>query len=122
MWRRCWFSVANQVHNLMQADNETWLLDASEVIWKKALEAGRGSLSPLEHLISGLAVIDYCMRNAGDLANITDGGLPHLDDARSASVELGLQQCIAAFSLPPQALEQRYFDLFDAIMAEVRAA
>jgi hypothetical protein len=103
-------------------DNETWLLNASELIWRKELEAGRSALSPREHLIDGLAFIDYCMRNAGDLANITDGGLPHLDDARSAAIELGLQRCIAALSLPPPELEQRYFDLFDAVMAEVRAA
>lgn len=45
-----------------------------------------------------------------------------LADGQSAGQEIGLPYAAAAFSLTPEELERQYFDLFDQIIAEIRAA
>ena len=108
-------------------DNETWLLEAgAAIIEKKAAQGyasqGYASLSPMECLTYCLWVADYGMRNAGDLATAGDLYPPFMRDAKSAAERLGFPHAIAAFSLSPSELEQRYFGLFDEIVGEIRAA
>ncbi len=103
-------------------DNETWLLDeVDRIIGRKAAE-GYSSLAPRDRLAYCLWSADYGMRNAGDLTTAADLHPTFLHDAQSAAQELALPCCIAAFSLSPEELEQRYFDLFDKIVAEIRAS
>jgi hypothetical protein len=102
--------------------NETWLLDAGDgVIQKKAVQ-GYSSLSPLERLIYCFWAADYGMRNAGDFATLIDLHPAFLSDGKSAAQELGLRRSAAAFSLPADELERRYFALFDDMVNEIRAA
>jgi len=42
-------------------------------------------------------------------------------DGHSAAQNLRLSQAIAAFSLTPEEFERRYFDIFDSLVAEIRA-
>jgi len=46
---------------------ETWLLDAGDEIIRKESLSGAASLTPLEHAIYSLWVIDYAVRNSGTL-------------------------------------------------------
>lgn len=101
-------------------DHETWLLDEGErIIGQKAAE-GYCALSPRERLIYCLWAADYGMRNAGDLVTAADLHPSFLVDGRAAARELELPQAVAAFSLPAKDLEQRYFDLFEDVVAEIR--
>lgn len=45
-----------------------------------------------------------------------------LVDGQSAEQELELAHAVAAFSLTSEELERQYFDLFDDIVVEIRAA
>jgi len=104
----------------MDDDDETWLLEEGDrVIEKKAAE-GYSSLGPRERLIYCLWAADYGMRNAGDLTTAADLHPTFLRDGQSAAQELDFPRCTAAFSLPNKKLEERYFDLFDGIVAELR--
>lgn len=104
-----------------EEDHETWLLDEADQIIRQKADEGYSSLSPHARLIYCLWVADYGMRNAGDLATAADLHPTFLADARSAAEELVLPVTKAAFSLTSEALEQQYFDLFDNILAEIRA-
>ncbi len=46
-----------------------WILDASEGVIGKMIGDDSDSLTPLERLLYCLFISDYCMRNAGDMAN-----------------------------------------------------
>lgn len=103
-------------------DDETWLLDEGDRIIERKAAEGYSSLNPRERLIYCLWAADYGMRNAGDLSPAADLHPTFLRDGQSAAQELGLARSTAAFSLPDKELEERYFDLFDGIVAELRAA
>jgi hypothetical protein len=107
-------------HDEARVRNETWLLEACGGVFEKEAAQGYSSLSPFERLRCCLFAADYGMRNAGDLTTAADLHPTFLEDGRSAAEELGLPQSAAAFSLSPQELEERYFDLFDSIVAELR--
>lgn len=103
-------------------DHKTWLLDEGDRVIEQQAVKGYSSLTPRARLIYCLWAADYGMRNAGDLTTAADLHPAFLLDGRSAAEELGLPQATAAFSLPSQDLERRYFDLFDRVVAEIRAA
>ena len=101
---------------------ETWIIEVgSSVVEKKSASEGE-TLTPLETLIYCVWVADYSMRNAGDLETAAD---VHADFQREAAVlaaSLGLVQTRAAFELTSARLEERYFDLLGAIVAELSGA
>lgn len=103
-------------------DSETWLLNAGHEVIEKKVAHDYASLSPIERLIYCLWVADYGMRNAGDLITAADLYPPFLSEGRSAAGVLGLPRSIAAFSLASSELELRYFELFDGMVEEIRAA
>ena len=107
---------------VIEGYNETWLLDAANGVIEKKAALGYASLAPVERLTYCLWVADYGMRNAGDLVAASDLYSSFIVDARAAAVELGLPRSMAAFSLSAKELEQRYFDLFDDLCQEIRAA
>ena len=106
----------------MDIDDETWLLDAGDIIVAKKTSVGFGGLKSLERLVYCLWVADYGMRNAGDLAAADDVFESFLEDGQAAAQDLGLAQATAAFSLSRADLEQRYFELFDPMISEIRTA
>lgn len=107
---------------MLEDDHETWLLDEGDQIIEQKAAKGYSSLTPRARLIYCLWAADYGMRNAGDLTAAADLHPTFLVDGQSAAQELGLVQAVAAFSLTSAELERRYFDLFDTVVAEIRAA
>lgn len=103
-------------------DNETWLLDTAHDLLEREATEGEIARSPIEQLLYHLWFTDYCMRNAGDLANATETNPTFLTDARAAAETLDLAHALAAFSLPAMTLEQQYFERFDDLVSELRTA
>ncbi len=105
----------------MQGDNETWIVDAGDSVVQKRAELGAAALQPLDRLIYCLWVADYGMRNAGDLCTARDLHPDFQAEAAKLAEGLGLTITQSAFALPSADLQQRYFQLFDAICDEIRA-
>ncbi|WP_457585786.1 hypothetical protein [Ensifer canadensis] len=106
----------------MEDDGEAWLFDTGCIVIETKALVGYASLSPLERLIYCVWVADCGMRKAGDLKAAADLHPPFLEDAKAAALEVGLPHTTAAFSFPSDKLEERYFSLFEAIVAEIRVA
>jgi hypothetical protein len=106
----------------IELDNETWIIEAGDAIIQKSAEQGGGALTPLERLIYCLWVADYGMRNAGDLTTAHDVYPSFHDEAARLSRELALPLTHSAFGLHRSDLEQCYFEVFDQICNEIRAA
>jgi hypothetical protein len=106
----------------MITDNETWIIDCGDAIVRKRAARGPDALSPLERLICCLWVADYGMRNAGDLA--AAGDLYAVFDVEAAKLSqlLGLGITRSAFALSRSELERQYFQLFEEMCDELRAA
>jgi hypothetical protein len=102
------------------SDNEGWIVEAGDdVIAKKARE-GAAALSPWEQLVYCLWVADYMMRNAGNFSN-AEAMYPAFDtEAARLAEHLGLRTTHQAFSLARSALQEEYFDRFEAICDEIR--
>jgi len=104
------------------SDNETWLIDAGDLIVEKMQQCGLKGLTTWEQLVYGLWVADYGMRNAGDLKMSAELHPRFQTDASRLAVELSLALTKDLFSMPRRRLEKCYFDQFDAICTEIRAA
>jgi len=106
----------------MAKDNESWILDAGDAVIERRADPGAAAPTRLDRLIYCLWVADYGMRNAGDLAAAADVHPDFQDEAARLSRELGLPLTESAFAQSPADLERRYFELFDGICDEIRAA
>lgn len=107
---------------MLDDNHETWLLNEGDQIIEQKAAKGYSSLTLRARLIYCVWAADYGMRNAGDLTTAADLHPTFLVDGQSAAQELGLPHAAAAFSLTAEELERQYFDLFDNIVAEIRAA
>jgi hypothetical protein len=103
-----------------RADDQTWLIDIGHDIIEKKRSQGKDVLTPRERLIHCFWIADYSMRNAGDLATARDLDPLYLLDAAQAATSLRLPLAEAMFRLSEGELERRFFDLFDAVCAELR--
>ncbi len=103
-------------------DLETWILDAGNIVLAKKQEGGADSLAPLDELVLCLWAADYGMRNAGDLETANDLNEGFQLKAQKHATSLGLPVTLAALSLPTSELEQRYFDLLEGVVQELKAA
>jgi hypothetical protein len=103
-------------------DNESWVIEEGHRVNQKKAGQGFDSLTDWERLVYSLWVADYGMRNAGELETATDLHADWQSVALRAAEALSLPATRAAFALTPAVLQQRYFDLFDAVCAEVRTA
>ena len=103
-------------------DNETWLIYTGDAIISTKAAHGIDSLSLRDRLIYCLWVADYGMRNAGDLATAGDLYSSFHSEGLEAATQLQLPHATAAFSLSVPALEAKYFELFDDVCREHRAA
>ena len=101
-------------------DNQTWLIDAGHDIIEKKRAQGREALTPRERLIHCFWIADYSMRNAGDLATARDLDFYYRTDGARAAAALDLPVAASLFALSEGELERRFFDLFDAVCAELR--
>ncbi len=101
-------------------ENETWVIEAGDVIIKKMVCDVANSLTPWERLVYCLWVCDYGMRNAGDLETAADVDSRFRTDAQQISEALSLALTHATFMLSKDVLEKEYFDRFEAICDEIR--
>lgn len=106
---------------MFDEDERTWLLDAGDNCIEKESTEGFEALPAVHRLVYCLWVADYGMTNAGDLAVCHDIRETFLSDGRVAARELGLPISIAAFSMAPEELEQRYFELFGDVVREIKS-
>jgi hypothetical protein len=106
----------------MHTDNETWVIEAGDRVIQKKARAGVERLSPWEKLVYCLWVADYGMRNAGDLDTAAEVYPQFHLDAKRMAEALSLPISHEAFSLSQGDLEREYFDRFEAICIEIRAA
>jgi hypothetical protein len=104
----------------LPTDNESWIIDAGDVIVRKRAHAGIGCLSPIERLIYCLWVADYGMRNAGDLEAARDVYADFQREAAKLARELRIQHSLSAFSLAAPDLQREYLERFDDICNELR--
>lgn len=103
-------------------DNETWLLDEGDRVIERRAADGHSSPTARDSLIYCLWVADYGMRNAGDLEAAADVHPAFIADGLAAAQALSLPLATDAFSLPIAHFEERYFDLFDSLVTELRQA
>lgn len=100
---------------------EAWLVEVGADVVEKKSASGKDALTPFEKLIYCLWVADYGMRNAGDLETAADVYADFQAEGAALAAGLGLSVTRAALELPSADLEMRYFDLFGAVIAEVRS-
>src|SRR3982750_4120310 len=112
-----YFRLGGMSHH---TDNETWLIDAGDAVVAKRSVGDR--LSPVECLVYCLWVADYGMRNAGDLETARDLYPGFRREAADLAEELGLLFTRESFALPAESLQAVYFERFDRICGEIRAA
>jgi hypothetical protein len=103
-------------------ENETWVIEAGGRVIQKMADSGLGSLTTWERVVYSLWVADYGMRNAGDLDTAKDVFAGYQSIALRGAEELSLPLMQEAFSLEQRALEEQYFERFDAICDEIRNA
>ena len=106
----------------MISDNETWIIDAGDSIVRQRAARGESSLTQLDRMVYCLWVADYGMRNAGDLAAAYDLCASFHEEGSKLSRELSLTVTHSAFALSRTDFEQQYFQRFEAVCEELRAA
>ena len=102
--------------------NEDWIIEVGDEIIQKKADQGKEKLSKWETLVYCLWVADYGMRNAGDLDTAQDLYADFKREGLEIALTLGLKITEAAFALNKRELETRYFDVFDRMCDEVKAA
>ena len=103
-------------------ENQTWVVEAGDAVISKMVGGGIECLQPWEMLVYCLWAADYGMRNAGDLDTAADVYPQFHLDAKRMAETLSLRLTHEAFSLSQGDLEREYFDRFESICDEIRAA
>ena len=111
----------------LDVDGETWLVEfrGHEIVGKLA-NRGRSALSEIEALIYFFWVLDYSVRNAGDVALGEDLEPNLFTELRDLSRELELSETLQFVtvdfsSLSGDDLETLFYDSFDIVCDEIRA-
>jgi hypothetical protein len=103
-------------------DNETWVVAEGDRIIQKKACVGVNCLTDWERLAYSLWVADYGMRNAGDLRTARDVYVDFQSVALHSATKLSLTTTCSAFLIDSDTLQERYFDLFEAVCTEIRSA
>jgi hypothetical protein len=101
-------------------DNEAWILHSGDAVIPKKASSGSASLTAWELLVYCLWVLDYGMRNAGDLEGAAQLKKDFRSTARGIATQLSLSETRLAFSLPKAELQSQYFKLFDLMCDEIK--
>ena len=101
-------------------DNENWLIDIGDSIINKKAQIGFNSLTDHERLIYCLWVMDYSMRNAGDLKTAPDVYANYKDTGLAMAKKLLLNKAAEAFSMDTSNIEKLYFNIFESLCTEIR--
>ncbi|MAT38067.1 MAG: hypothetical protein CL946_00520, partial [Ectothiorhodospiraceae bacterium] len=116
-----WFKSCRQFEG-SQIDNETWVIEEGDRIVQKKAHVGIDGLTDRERLVYVLWLADYGMRNGGDLSTARDVFGDFQSVALLSASKLSLPTTCNAFTLDPDTLQERYFDLFEAVCTEIRGA
>lgn len=114
--------IISSAAEVIAVDGETWVIEVGDRVIQRKASVGFDRLTDWERLVYSLWVADYGIRNAGDLDTARDVFPEFQSVGLRAADTLALPVTREAFALAPQALAERYFDLFDAICAEVQDA
>ena len=103
-------------------DAECWLIDRGVEIAEKKQEIGIEALAEVERLFLHVWYADYCMRNAGDLANLDELYPDCLEIGASTAEALGLPKTRTFFARSSDEFESHFFDDFDDVITELSQA
>jgi len=101
-------------------DNESWLIETADVVIRKKAQHGIDELSPWERLVFCVWVVDYGMRNAGDLETARDVYPECIIESQSLALSLDLPVTFEMFRLSEFELSEQYFERFEAMCDELR--
>lgn len=107
---------------MLDHDNETWLLDAADEIIRRQTEEVSVPLSDYERLIYSLWLIDYSIRNAGDLQAMGERTSRAVGSAAEVATRLGLRDVAAFFEGGESTIIEEYIDRFDSLCESVRVS
>lgn len=102
------------------SENESWLMSAGGKALEKKTRRGIKRLTDREHLLYCLWVVDYCMRNAGDLMQVDLLYENCLAEGKRLAKSLSLPFAEQSFSLSRDKLEAEYEARFERLCSEVR--
>ena len=105
----------------MSPDVSNWIVERGGDIGELKAERGVDALSPVESLIYSLWIIDYCMCNAGDLANLNEMYPDCLVQSSEMAAKSGFPKTASLFSHTPENLARRYFNDLEIVVAELQA-
>jgi len=104
----------------MPSDNETWIIDEGDSVIEKKAQLGYGELTARDKMVYCLWVVDYSIRNAGDLDTAEDMMPEIRKEAARLARELRLSSVTNAFELNKEDFEAQYHERFDDICSEIR--
>ncbi|WP_379550003.1 hypothetical protein [Qipengyuania sp. DGS5-3] len=104
---------------MTEIEAEDWIVDRGHDVLTKQSEAGSEALTPYERMVLHLWYVDYCMRNAGDLANLEELCEDCLNQAARVAQTLNLPRTVALFAKDREAIEQNYLTDIGAIVTEL---
>ncbi|MFO0865607.1 MAG: hypothetical protein U0744_13310 [Gemmataceae bacterium] len=104
------------------SDNETWLIETGDLVIRKKAKSGDEALLPWEVLVYCLWAADYGMRNAGDLDTAADVHSAFHEQAGRIARQLSLPLTQEAFSLSKDDLGMQFFERFEPMCDEIKAA
>jgi hypothetical protein len=101
---------------------ENWLIETGDDIIHKKAATGWQNLSDAEKLTYCLWVLDYGMRNAGDVQTAADVFPEFQSEGETSARRLGLSDVAALFGDVNSLSQQSYFDAFDETCRSVSGA
>jgi hypothetical protein len=103
-------------------ENEAWIVKTGGAVIEKRSSLGETALTDLDRMTYCLWVVDYGMRNAGDLNTVLHDMRPTvLSEGALLARELGLRTTEHLFGMSRRRFEKNYFELFDAACAEIKS-
>jgi hypothetical protein len=102
-------------------DNETWILERGHEIIEKMSSVGYESLGSEEKLVYCFWVLDYSIRNAGDLETAYDLFPKYLYEGFVNAKQLNLNETINYFGQSKSIVQDSFYERFDVICDEIRS-
>ena len=104
------------------SEYETWLTERGDEIIDKKAKVGLNSLTKLEHLIYCVWIVDYSIRNAGDLSAAEDLYPPFKEQGQTFAKQLQLDKPYSYFTLDTEEMTEQYFLYFETICTQLISA
>jgi len=101
---------------------ENWLIETGDDIIHKKAATGWQNLNDAERLTYCLWVLDYGMRNAGDVQTAEDVFPDFQKEAVASATRLGLADIAAIFENAGSLSQERYFNEFEKVCSSVSGA